>query len=78
LAWRSDYVLPAEVSLNPDRLRGQIDLHRLNADHMCIRTEIEDLGGECMRNRHNGDVGLFTQIEAQPQSAVRGEVAKTR
>jgi hypothetical protein len=46
----------------------------MEADHVRVRSEIEDLRGESMDDGHDGDFRLFAQIEPQPQGAMGGEV----
>jgi hypothetical protein len=43
---------------------NQIRLNRLDADDMGIRTKIEDLGSERMRDGRDGGFRLFAQVEA--------------
>ncbi|MGY2932808.1 hypothetical protein ACVWZ6_002410 [Bradyrhizobium sp. GM6.1] len=42
---------------------------------MGVRAKIEDLRGEGMGDRNDGDFRLFAQIEPEAQSSVSGEVA---
>jgi len=69
---------PSRRIFDADRLRRQIRLYELDADHLGIGPDVENLRGECVGDYHNGDIRLLTQIETQPQGTVRGEVTNER
>ncbi len=59
-------------------MRCQIRLHGLNANDVGIGPDIEDLCGERVGNRHDGNIRLLTQVEAQTQGAMCGKVTNER
>jgi len=70
--WHGDPpCLPGWRILDAHNMGRQVGLDRLNANHMHVRPDVEDLHCEC----DDGDVGLFRQTEPEPEGAVSRQVA---